>query len=448
MQSRTRSLRLAVVTSLAGKGAAALVQLYALPQLAAGLGLEGYGAYVSLMAFYFIATGLCSAYVTSAVLRIVDTTTSGAGSATTANLLRPQLIGALRLILPTGGAVYAGMVALYAVGGLPISTSLRAVELQAGLALAMVAILGMACHALVIGEACFTGLQRQHIPNIVYAICAVVTLVAVEWVRNRDSLPLCVAALIGPTLLARLALTVAAYRLHLTPGSDDTTSPSKASSPALGSFMLLSLSFLLVQIGAMALQQGTLVTIGISETLESVARASVVLQVVAIVGTALTLVTQPLTPALRHARMTSDFSWLRSVAKVMAIRVGIYVTSSAVLLILFGRDVFQYFSQSTHILSLWERIAWAWLLAVLGIEHVLYVWLCGLGLEWKATRRFLTGVIFSMASMGVALIAGTGYASIFLLSIGPTIVTIPAYFLSIRRALHANGRNLHPTSPE
>lgn len=423
---RGRALRLSVYTSLAGKGLTALVQLYAMPKLAGALGLTGYGAYVALIAFHFIANGLSSAFSTGLALRLAS------GGRMDERATQRDILAAVVLSGGVAGIVFAALGFLYATDLLAAARTDRSIELAVGTAVLLLLSLGLLTALLQPAEAIFTGLQKQYIVNVGYLFGAAGSLLLLQWAAQRESLAACVLAIVGPIFCVRLVLALMALRL----ASRGARPPGEAAPllqrDHLQSFVQVCSAYLVVQLGAVSIQQLSVVIIGQSVALEQAAKAAVLLQVLALVGTALTLVTQPLLPAIRAASSAQDSQWLLQVGRALSWRCGLYLALCAVALLLFGSDILSYLVGSEVTLTVWLRMAWAWLLLALTVEHILYVWITGIGRDWQASRIFACGCLLSIAAFCGAAWLGLGFGAVFGLALGPTVLTIPLYIRLLR----------------
>lgn len=204
----------AVGSSLVSKIATVLTQLAIMPLAASALGLEVFAVYVVLLS----ATGWLSlanpGIAPMLSIEIARNSVSGAeGSEQTLLSSAFFLSGAI--------ATVVAVLALAAIYVFPVDRlfgngyfSFRGV-IQSCLLVVVVAFVAQS--VLVIFEAAHIGRQRQHLVNVVMAVSAIPTLLAVVAVAKlSDSLLLILAATLVPPLIVRLIFAVSSTHIYAT----------------------------------------------------------------------------------------------------------------------------------------------------------------------------------------------------------------------------------------
>ena len=304
--SRTSLVTSAIGTSLLSKVATLALQFGALPIAARSLGGAGFGAYIAVSA----AVG----WVSLGSLGVGPAVTSGVAQAIasgdTAAARRFIATGTV-LAVAAAGCISVVVLALVMSGAIRTVLGPQFAEYQAvvPVAFAVIAIGPVGMLALGGVFSAQAGLIEQYISNLWTLVGIATSAVAIVVVSvAAPTLPALAAAISLPLLGAGILNTLSFVRRHpaLLPRPCDVRLrllPGMASTGA---------AFLLLQLGGYLSMNLTLLFAARQLGPSATASVGVVLQMAMMLGGLITMVTQPLWPALLQARSAGDARWIRN----------------------------------------------------------------------------------------------------------------------------------------
>jgi O-antigen/teichoic acid export membrane protein len=432
---RTQRLRIAMLSSLGGKGVSIVSQLLALPLAIAALGIDRFGIYAMLvallnwmnMAGVVITPGLTVQIVSASS---VNDRNAEAREFTTAFLFALLVSMCMFISLQTLFHV-VGIAQLFGMAVLPYRD-----EVEFGLQILAVSM--SLSVVLSVVEGAQAGYQNQYVNNLLGTLGSVLSIIAiVVVVRQRPTIPSLILAIYGAPLAARVLnmLHLFWHRRYLLPRC------GHFSMKALRTMLATGSAFLLTLFGTFCYQSFSVYWVGRELGSAAAAQMSVMMLVLTLSGSMLIVVTQPLWPAIQDAVSRDDFAWVhRAYWRVLRSLIP-YIALAAFALALSGEYILSFWLKSGLRIDLTTRVLWGLYFFIVAWEHINYTVLMGLSRFWFASIRFSIGALVMLVS-SVILCRLSGIDGIFVaLCLGPLSLSAWLFPIEIRRLL-ARHRNV------
>jgi O-antigen/teichoic acid export membrane protein len=426
---RTHRLKLALLTSLVGKGVASVVQLLVLPMAIGALGRERFGAYAMLaailnwMAIASVTVGpgltvqLVSAH--AAMDEQAEARSFGAALVISSVFAMLLLIGVQLLFHVVGVERLCG--ASY----IPFAEDLRQGVSVLCIAMSANLILG-------VGEAAQAAYQRQYIHNAILAAGNIVTVLSISLlVRARPTIAnMIIAVYFGPLLARAASLAQLLYtRRHLVASLRHVDWRAMKLMTRTGS------AFLLTSVGSLCYQSFSVYWVGRSEGPPGATQMALFMTVLGTMGNLLIMFTQPLWPAIQDARARRDMAWIyRSYFRVAGLLMTFFGVA-AVGLALAGNWLMHLWVRTAPNTNTLSSVLLGTYLVLVTWEHLNYSFLVGLGRIWFAALSYFVGalIMLSNSSWLVHLFGVEGMLAA--LCCGPLLVTAWIYPVRLRTLL-------------
>jgi O-antigen/teichoic acid export membrane protein len=425
--ARTRRFKLALFTSLAGKGVSTVVQLVALPLAIGALGQVRFGVYAMLAALLNWMS-IASVTITPGLTVQLVKANVETDHARERKIFGSALVfsAGLACILCLGIQLGIREVGLQRLFG---STYFAfADELHSGVV--VLAILLALNIALSVADGAQAGYQNQYIHNIFLAIGNVVTILAIAiLVRARPTIAHMIIAVYAAPIAARaLSLIQLLWsRKYLAAGVMQIDLPTLRLIAGTGS------SFLLTNVASFCYQSFSVYWVGRNLGPLAAAQASVFIIVLGVSGSLLTMFTQPLWPAIQDATVRNDTAWVRRAYTRISKHVMAGFGIAAVIIALAGNYVEHIWIKSAIAPAGATQALLGFYLLLLAWEHLNYSFLIGLGYYWFASLSYLSGALIMMIS-SLWLVALFGVAGMLAaMCSGPLLVTAWIYPIKLKR---------------
>lgn len=430
--TRTRRLKLALLTSLAGKGISALAQLAALPLAIAALGQERFGVYAMLAA---VLNWMNIASVTISPGLTVQLVSANArmDHAQEARLIGSAFIFSVGLaaLLSVGIQIVFRQVGVEGIFG---SAYLAyADEIRSGMTVLTIFI--ALSVVLSVAEAAQAGYQNQYIHNMFFSVGNVVMITAIALlVRAKPTVAHMIMAVYSAPLVARALslvqlLFARRYLIRSLPRIDSST---------LRSIVTTGSAFVLATVASFFYQSFSVYWVGRLIGPLAAAQMSVFTTILSVSGSMLIMLTQPLWPAIQDAIVRNDTAWVRRSYFRISKHLMIYAGLAALALAVAGNYVTHIWLKSTVAASGASQILLGFYFALLAWEHLNYSFLIGLGRYWFASLAFSSGALIMLANSTwlVTLFGVSGMLAA--MCSGPFLVTAWMYPMKLRSLFVAN----------
>lgn len=435
---RTQRFKIALVSSLAGKGVSIVSQLLALPLAISALGVDRFGIYAMLVALLTWVNMATVAITPGLTVQIVDARSTGEREAevkvfTTALLF--AVAAALCVFIGVRLFIHAvGIEHLFGRVSLPY---LNEVDFGLQILLAFMSLSLVLC----VVEGAQAGYQNQFINNLFGMLGSIFNIIAiVVIVVQSPSIPDLILAIYGVPLFARIlnAVHLFWFHRHLLPQR------RMFSFAALRAMLTTSSAFLLTALGTFFYQSFSIYWVGHELGPAYAAQMSVMMLVLNLAGSLLITVTQPLWPAIQDALKRGDLPWVRSAYRRILRTLVPYIALAAIALALGGEYILGFWLKSGVHIDLTKRLLWGVYFFIVTWEHLNYTVLMGMSRFWFASVIFSAGALV-MVVASVLLVQKIGIDGLFIsLCLGPLLLSTWLYPLEIRRLL--SGR-LNATTP-
>ena len=429
--NRTRALRMAVMSSLLGKGLSAVTQLISFPMAVEALGLERFGVYAMLTAVMMWINAGTALVGSSLTLKIVEAhaneeTSREVQLVSTAFLFAIVMAIFLALVLNIG-VHYIDLNRLFSLNG-----SMNEIEVRRA-AQCMSILLPLSIVA-ALADSVYAGYQRQYITNILLSCSNLAVISGLVFVAKYPTIYALIISILLPPVVAR------ASSLAILFIKNPAIFPRfrNAETGILKQLLHLGFGFSLMHIGSFAYLQYTVFSVGHTSGLRVAAYFSCMMQVIAIAGSILILVTQPLLPAITDARMRFQYDWIKAANKRVLIMLCPLIIFSAIIIGMLGNSIISILLKRLVLLSDKELWLWAVFFILVAWEHIGYIFLVGLGRLPLATGLYLSGALIMLLALHCKIF-GSGISGVFAaMCLGPLCSTVFIYPWIIRRLIYNN----------
>lgn len=424
---RTRRLKLALLTSLAGKGISTVVQLAALPLAINALGQERFGVYAMLAAFLnwmsivsvTIAPGLTVQLVRASARTDREQERRVFGSAFIfSTLFAALLFGAAQLVFRSVG-----------IEGIFGSAYIAfADELWSGVRVLSVFI--TVNLVLSVAEAAQAGYQKQYVHNAFIAMGNILTIIAIAvLVRAKPTVAnMIVAVYAGPLVARSMSFFQLLWsRPYLIAGMTRVDLPAMALMAKTGS------AFILTSIASFCYQSVSVYWVGRCMGPLAATQMSVFITVLSVLGSLLMMFTQPLWPAIQDATVRNDTDWVnRTYLRISKYLMGC-VGIAALIVAIAGDHITHLWVRSTIVTSGASQSLLGLYFLLVAWEQINYSYLIGLGRFWFASLAYFAGALIMLAN-GTWLVTNFGVSGMLAaMCSGPLLVTAWIYPLKLQR---------------
>ncbi len=432
--TRTRGLKLALLTYLGGKGVSTLVQLAALPLAISALGQARFGAYAMLAALLnwisiasvTITPGLTVQIVATHARREQHEEGGAVGSALVFScLLALLLASAVQLVFHIVGL--KGMFgASYGTFGADLW---RSIDLLTAF-IAMNVVFSVA-------DGAQAGYQKQYIHNVFLAFGNLFTIVAIlTLVRRAPSISnMIVAVYCGPLIGRALSLAqVISSRPYLIGGMLRVDLRAVASMVRTGS------AFFLTSVSSFCYQSLTVYMVGRQRGPVLATEMSVFITILNALGSTLMMFTQSLWPAVRHATVRGDIGWVNRTYVNTVKYLMIYILGAAAAIAVAGDKIIDLWVRPHVQTESAARVVLGVYFLLVAWEQVNYSFLIGLGSFWFASICYFLGAV-TMLLNSTWLVGQFGVSGVLIaMCLGPLLFTAWPYPLKLKQALHSRRR--------
>jgi O-antigen/teichoic acid export membrane protein len=426
---RTRRLKLALLTSLAGKGISTVVQLAALPLAINALGQERFGAYAMLAACLnwmsivsiTIAPGLTVEIVAANAIMDRNREARAFGSAFTFSLLFAVLLFAGTQLLVHS----ISLEKLFGAAYIHFASELESGITALSILLAMNVVLGVA-------EATQAGYQKQYVHNIFLAGGNMLTIFAIALlVRAKPTVAnMIVAVYAGPLIARGMSLAQLLWsRPYLARGilAVDLT--------AVTFMARTGAAFLLTSVASFCYQSFSVYWAGRRIGPLAATQMSVFITILGALGSILMMFTQPLWPAIQDATMRGDTYWVNRTYLRLGKYLMTYVGVAACIVAVAGQHITHLWVRSAVAISGTSQILLGAYFLLVAWEQYNYIFIIGMGRFWFAALSYFTGALL-MLTNSTWLVARFGVSGMLAaMCSGPLLVTSWAYPWQLNRLL-------------
>ena len=429
---RTQRLKIAMLSSLAGKGVSIVAQLVALPLAIGALGIERFGMYAMLVALLNWMNVAGVAIAPGLTVEIVSAS-AGADREREARVFSTAFLFALAV----SAVVFVALqVFFHAVGvGALFGQAALVYEHELAAGLQILSVFLSVSVVLSVVEATQAGYQNQYVNNVLGTAGSVLSILAIVLVvRHLPTIPNLILAIFGAPLVARVVNMVCLLRQrrYLWPRS------SRCSLAALRRILATGSAFLLTLLGTFCYQSFSVYWAGRELGSAAAAQVSIMMLVMTIAGSLLMIVTQPLWPAIQDAASRNDYHWIAQACRRLLRTLVPYVALAALVLAAAGQTILQLWLASGAAISTTTQLLWGLYFFIVAWEHINYTVLMGLSRFWYAALRFSAGAL-CMLGASVLLTGRLGMEGLFLsLCLGPLVLSAWMFPLEIRRRLAAH----------
>jgi O-antigen/teichoic acid export membrane protein len=429
--ARTRRLKLALLTSLAGKGIATVVQLASLPLAIGALGVERFGVYAMLGAFLSWMSIVSVTITPGLTVQIIS-----ANARMDRDAERKILGSALMFSFGLAGLLVGGAQVLFHVVGLQrmfgAGYSGFAGELMTGLTvLSLFIALNV---VLSVGEAAQAGYQNQYVHNLFLALGNVVTIILIaSLVRARPTIANMITAVYAGPIAGRALSFVQLMwaRRYLISGMLRIDLATLKIMSKTGS------AFLLASVASFCYQSFSVYWVGRRIGPIAAAQMSVFITVLGVLGSLLLMFTQPLWPAIHDATVRNDRHWVRRSYLRIRRHLMLYVGLAAVTVALDGNRIIRLWIKSAPATGAASQTLLGLYLLLLAWEHLNYSFLIGLGRYWLAALSYFSGALIMLVSCTWLVTVFGVSGMLAAMCAGPLMVTAWIYPLKLRHLLLA-----------
>lgn len=437
---RTQRLKIAMLSSLGGKGVSIVSQLVALPLAITLLGIERFGMYAMLVALLNWMNMAGVAITPGLTVQIVSANSDGNRDAearvfTTAFLF--ALLVAVCMFMGLQAFFHVvGVLQLFGAAALPY-------RYEVGFGLQILVVFMSMSVVLSIVEGAQAGYQNQYVNNLLGTLGSVLSIIAIfVVVRQQPTIPNLILAIYGAPLAARVLNTLHLFwhRRYLLPWR------GQFSMDALRTMLATGSAFLLTLLGTFCYQSFSVYWVGRELGSAAAAQMSVMMLVLTLAGSLLIIVTQPLWPAIQDAVTRDDLGWVHRAYRRILEKLIPYVALAALALAVGGEYILGFWLKSGVRIDLTTQVLWGFYFFIVAWEHINYTVLMGLSRFWFASIRFFIGALVMLIS-SVILVRQIGIDGIFLaLCLGPLSLSAWLFPVEIRR-LFARHRNVPSAAP-
>jgi O-antigen/teichoic acid export membrane protein len=417
------------MTSLVGKGASTLVQVFAMPVAIAALGVERFGAYAVLAAI-LTWVGIASvAIIPGVTVQLVRAGAMGNRA------LEKEIVGSAALIAIVGSVMLSGLL-LLALNVFGLKRIFGAAfadyvpELSQGM-LPLLVFVGVNL-MLSVAEGVQAGYQKLYVHNLFGAIGSLVTVLAIFLVvRHSPTIAnLAIAVYSAPVIARALSLLQVLWsRPYL------TGSIRFANLRTMRSLVSTGASFFTTNLGTLVYQAFSVYWVGRTWGPAAAAEMSVFVIMMNVSGSVLLMFTQPLWPAIQDAVVRNDLPWIHRAYASGVRHLGLYFGAAALALALAGNWLFGIWLKEAIAVDRITQATLAVYFLLVAWEHFNYSFLIGLARFWLTSLAFLAGALVAFGN-GLWLVPLLGVEGMLLaLCSGPLAVTVWMYPVLLRRQL-------------
>ena len=425
---RTRKLNRSLFTSILAKVISLPVQFWALPIAAGTLGIQKFGVYAMIVAIFSFAN-IFSTLIGSSLAMLVVEAASNNDSNLEARLFSTAFFSSLILacfiaILGVTLILTFNLSSLLGSASVRYLNSVDLITLYVSLILAVQVVLNL-------GESAQAGYQRYYYNNVFNSLSNIVVVVAIILSMKAPSimslflsvyLPPCFFKVINLFFLWRISPNtyprISCCDLHI-----------------LSKLFKFGKKFAVIQLCSLAYLQYPIVLLGIYYGPESSAILSIMMQLVALSGSLLILVTQPLLPAIRDAALRNHFSWIGSIYTKTILLSVLLMLLSFTSIILFGDLIASFILRHQFTSSVLTRLLWALFLVIVGWEHICYTYMIGIGKIKQATFLYSIGAFFMLISLHIMIPYYAINGVLFSLCLGPLLFTAAPFHIIIKKVV-------------
>lgn len=437
---RTQRLRIAMLSSLGGKGVSVALQLVALPFAIAALGIDRFGIYSMLVALLNWMNMAGVAITPGLTVQIVSANSAGERDAESRVFTTAFLFALIVAV-----CMFMGLQVLFQAVGISQLFGAAALPYQDEVAfgLQILAVFMSLSIIVSIVEGAQAGYQNQYVTNLLGTLGSCLSVIAiVVVVSQRPTIPSLIMAIYGAPLAARVLnmFHLFWHRRYLLPRR------GQFSMDALRTMLATGSAFLLTLLGTFCYQSFSIFWVGRELGSAAAAQMSVMMLVLTLAGSMLIIVTQPLWPAIQDAVTRDDLAWVRRAYRHILSKLLPYIALAALALALGGDYILSFWLKSGVRIDLTTQILWGFYFFIVAWEHINYTVLMGLSRFWFASIRFSIGALVMLMS-SVILVRLIGIDGIFVaLCLGPLSLSAWLFPVEIRRLL-ARHRNVHAIAP-
>ena len=193
--------------------------------------------------------------------------------------------------------------------------------------------------------------------------------------------------------------------------------------------------FALMQIGALGYQQFPIFYIGQIFGPSYAAILGVLLQLNHNFTSIITIVTQPLLPAIADAYANNDYFWIRNSYRAFIKRVLPFLIIFMIIINIFGINIAELLMRQDLSFEQLVTVVWSLYFLIAIWEHCCYVYIAGMGKIWYAAILYVIGSIVSIFFCMIFISKYTLYGAFLGMIIGPVIITIFSYPYLITRLI-------------
>jgi O-antigen/teichoic acid export membrane protein len=425
--TRTRGIKLALLTSLAGKGVSTLVQLAALPLAIGALGQERFGVYAMLAAFLnwmsivsvTISPGLTVQLINAHASHDRQRESSVFGSAFLFAALFAAALFAASQLLFRGVGIQVLFGNAYAAFDTELSRGLAV--LSAFIAINII---------LSVAEAAQAGYQSLYIHNLFLAAGNILTIVTILLlVRARPTIANMIIAVYSGPLLARAAslLQLLLTRRYLITGLTRIDLPAMKLMARTGS------AFMLTSLASFCYQSFSVYWVGRRMGPLAATQMSIFITVLAALGSVLQMLTQPLWPAIQDAVVRHDVAWVHRNYLRVTRYLMLYVALAALVLAVAGNQITHVWLKSSIDASRASQLLLGLYFLLLAWEQFNYSFLIGLGSFWFTSLAYFSGALLMLGNSAWLVVAFGVSGMLAAMCSGPMLVTAWLYPWKLRR---------------
>jgi O-antigen/teichoic acid export membrane protein len=432
---RVRGVKLALITSLAGKGLSSVVQLAALPLAIRALGQEKYGVYAVLAAL-LNWMAIASVTITPGLTMQLVSAHARADRREEARIFGSALI----LSTVVAAVLYVGsqflLRSIGVVGIFGENYSAFTGELYDGVEVlsAFIAMNLILC----VAEATQAGYQKQYVHNMFIAAGNIITIVAILLlVRAKPTITNMIIAFYAGPLVARALSLIQLLSVHryLVGGV------FRVELSAMFLIVTTGSAFLLTGVASFCYQSFSVYWVGRWGGPIAATHMSVFITLLSVAGSILMMFLQPLWPAIRDATVRDEFAWIAHTYSRIRKYLMLYVGAAAFAVAIAGNQITHIWVGAAIATSISSQILLALYFLALAWEQCNYSFLIGLGSYWFAALAYLIGSMIMLVSSAF-LVPRFGVSGMLAaMCLGPLLVTAWAYPVKLHRLLYAQLAN-------
>lgn len=433
---RTQRLKVAMLSSLGGKGVSIALQLAALPFAIAELGIERFGIYAMLVALLNWMNMAAASITPGLTVQIVE-----ANSDCKRDIESRVFTTAFLFSLAVAVFMYFSLLSIFQIFGISQLFGAAALQFQdeVKFGLHILAVCMSLSVVLSVVEGAQAGYQNQHVNNFLGTIGSSFSIIAIILVvKQYPTIPSLIVAIYGAPIAARLLNIVHLFwhRGYLLPWR------GQFSLDALRALFATGSAFLLTLLGSFFYQSFSVYWAGLELGAAAAAQMSVMVLVTTLSGSLLIIVTQPLWPAIQDAVLRKDLDWVRQAYRRILRNLVPYIMLAAVILAIGGEYILNFWLDPDVQINPTTRVLWGLYFFLIAWEHINYTMLIGLGRFWFSSIRFLIGALV-MVILSVLLTRAIGVDGIFVaMCLGPLSLSVWIFPIEVRRLLSAHSNKL------